>query len=101
MPQIRIEDATTVRKAPGRTATTLIWWIKVDANSFILLRGSPGEFLKAFSLSPFLLRLSLKDSANRAAKKRITAIPENLIRDSIQEASSNLAATPEDASAAI
>lgn len=73
----------------------------MDANSFILLRGSPEKFAEVSFLTSFLLRLSLKDNVKMATKKRRTAIPENLISDSIQEASSNLVATPEDASTAM
>src|SRR5690606_34552595 len=83
---------------PGRTATTLIWWRKVDAKPFIL----PESPFWKFSLSSVVLAwLSLKDAIKRIEKKSTTASPDSFIRELIHEASSKRDAAPEDASIAM
>src|SRR5665647_414099 len=101
IPHIRREEAVTVRKVPGCTATMLIWWRKVNEKSFIFPRCPPGEFSFLDLLDPFFVRPSLKDTEKRIAKKRITASPDSFIMESIQGASSKRDAAPEDESIAM
>ena len=103
IPHIRREVAVTVRNAPGRTATMLIWWRKVDAKSVIFSRRPPGEFFffDIFDTFPFLVRPSLKETAKRIAKNTITASPDSFIIESIQGGSSKRDVAPEDASIAM
>jgi hypothetical protein len=76
-PHIRREDVVTAKNALGRTATTLSWWRKVDAKSFIF----PESPLWDFSIfNMFLVWPSRNDTIKRIEKNSTTAIPDNFIR---------------------